>query len=180
LTIVVANTAGKKINAKTVNGGYGLLKRGLIGAYQHCAEQHLRRSLAEFDFRYSNRVRLGIDDAARAERASLGAVELGAKAIRSLAPRRTRRSDAVLWSFALAICSCPPEQKRLEAALAFAARLRRLKPTQAPVAQLDRAPDYESGGREFESLRARQLFQWLACCFADRTSTNFLSGYARG
>src|ERR1700688_4138477 len=26
----------------------------------------------------------------------------------------------------------------------------------APVAQLDRAPDYESGGREFESLRARQ------------------------
>ena len=26
---------------------------------------------------------------------------------------------------------------------------------QAPVAQLDRAPDYESGGQEFESLRAR-------------------------
>jgi hypothetical protein len=25
----------------------------------------------------------------------------------------------------------------------------------APVAQLDRAPDYESGGQEFESLRAR-------------------------
>jgi hypothetical protein len=28
---------------------------------------------------------------------------------------------------------------------------------QAPVAQLDRAPDYESGGREFESLRARHF-----------------------
>src|SRR5476651_1069048 len=28
-------------------------------------------------------------------------------------------------------------------------------PVSAPVAQLDRAPDYESGGREFESLRAR-------------------------
>ncbi len=28
---------------------------------------------------------------------------------------------------------------------------------QAPVAQLDRAPDYESGGQEFESLRARHL-----------------------
>src|SRR6201991_3768196 len=27
----------------------------------------------------------------------------------------------------------------------------------APVAQLDRAPDYESGGQEFESLRARQF-----------------------
>src|SRR5581483_9244975 len=31
----------------------------------------------------------------------------------------------------------------------------------APVAQLDRAPDYESGGQEFESLRARQSFQLL-------------------
>src|ERR1700747_3598098 len=30
-------------------------------------------------------------------------------------------------------------------------------PRKAPVAQLDRAPDYESGGQEFESLRARQL-----------------------
>ncbi len=29
----------------------------------------------------------------------------------------------------------------------------------APVAQLDRAPDYESGGQEFESLRARHSFQ---------------------
>ena len=27
----------------------------------------------------------------------------------------------------------------------------------APVAQLDRAPDYESGGQEFESLRVRHL-----------------------
>ena len=27
----------------------------------------------------------------------------------------------------------------------------------APVAQLDRASDFESEGREFESLRARQL-----------------------
>jgi hypothetical protein len=27
----------------------------------------------------------------------------------------------------------------------------------APVAQLDRAPDYESGGWEFESLRARHF-----------------------
>ena len=28
---------------------------------------------------------------------------------------------------------------------------------EAPVAQLDRAPDFESGCREFESLRARQI-----------------------
>lgn len=31
----------------------------------------------------------------------------------------------------------------------------------APVAQLDRVPGYELGGREFESLRARQLNQRL-------------------
>ena len=33
----------------------------------------------------------------------------------------------------------------------------------APVAQLDRAPDYESGGQEFESLRARHLYQRFSC-----------------
>ncbi len=31
----------------------------------------------------------------------------------------------------------------------------------APVAQLDRAPDYESGGQEFESLRVRHLSKYL-------------------
>ena len=37
------------------------------GIYQHCSERHLHRYLAEFDFRYSNRVRLGIDDVERTE-----------------------------------------------------------------------------------------------------------------
>jgi hypothetical protein len=32
----------------------------------------------------------------------------------------------------------------------------------ALVAQLDRAPDFESGGREFESLRARHEINDLA------------------
>ncbi len=32
----------------------------------------------------------------------------------------------------------------------------------APVAQLDRAPDYESGGWRFESFRVRHYFQWVA------------------
>jgi hypothetical protein len=31
--------------------------------------------------------------------------------------------------------------------------------SKAPVAQLDRVPGYEPGGREFESLRARQPFK---------------------
>ena len=44
----------------------------MIGIYQHCGEKHLHRYLAEFDFRYSNRVKLGIDDIARTELALKG------------------------------------------------------------------------------------------------------------
>ena len=42
------------------------------GVYQHCQEKHLHRYLAEFDFRYSNRVALGCHDEERAERLLLG------------------------------------------------------------------------------------------------------------
>jgi hypothetical protein len=38
------------------------------------AEKHLHRYLAEFDFRYSNRVALGVNDEARANRALKGVV----------------------------------------------------------------------------------------------------------
>jgi hypothetical protein len=44
------------------------------GVYQHCSEKHLHRYLAEFDFRYSNRVALGVSDEARAGRALNGIV----------------------------------------------------------------------------------------------------------
>jgi hypothetical protein len=37
------------------------------GVYQHCAEKHLHRYLAEFDFRYNNRIALGVNDTMRAE-----------------------------------------------------------------------------------------------------------------
>jgi len=36
--------------------------------YQHRAHNHLHRYLAEFDFRYNNRIRLGVNDLERAER----------------------------------------------------------------------------------------------------------------
>jgi hypothetical protein len=39
----------------------------------HCAEKHLHRCLSEFDFRYSNRVALGIGDGERADLAIKGA-----------------------------------------------------------------------------------------------------------
>jgi hypothetical protein len=63
---------GEKINTNTVEGYYSIFKRGMIGVYQHCGEQHLHRYLAEFDFRYSHRIKTGYDDAKRADRALLG------------------------------------------------------------------------------------------------------------
>ena len=60
------------IHTNTVEGYYSIFKRGMKGVYQHCAEKHLHRYLAEFDFRYSNRVRLGIDDENRSARALKG------------------------------------------------------------------------------------------------------------
>jgi transposase-like protein len=62
------------IHTNTVEGYFSVFKRGMKGVYQHCSEKHLHRYLSEFDFRYSNRVRLGIDDVARTDLALRGAV----------------------------------------------------------------------------------------------------------
>jgi transposase-like protein len=62
------------IHTNTVEGFYSIFKRGMKGVYQHCAEKHLHRYLSEFDFRYSNRIRLGVDDVQRTERAIKGIV----------------------------------------------------------------------------------------------------------
>jgi transposase-like protein len=55
------------VTTNTVEGHFSIFKRGMRGVYQHCGEKHLHRYLAEFDFRYSNRIALGVDDKARAE-----------------------------------------------------------------------------------------------------------------
>lgn len=57
----------------TVEELFSILKRGMYGVYQHVSEAHLHRYLSEFDFRYSNRIRLGIDDKARADLTLVGA-----------------------------------------------------------------------------------------------------------
>lgn len=49
----------------TVEGYFSIFKRGMKGIYQHCGEQHLHRYLAEYDFRYNNRTKLGVDDQQR-------------------------------------------------------------------------------------------------------------------
>jgi hypothetical protein len=66
--------AADVITTNTVEGFYSIFKRGMKGVYQHCREKHLHRYLAEFDFRYNNRIALGINDAARAETALKGIV----------------------------------------------------------------------------------------------------------
>jgi len=62
------------VHTNTVEGYFSVFKRGMRGTYQWCSEKHLHRYLAEFDFRYSNRVALGVDDNERADRALLGFV----------------------------------------------------------------------------------------------------------
>jgi transposase-like protein len=55
------------VHTNTIEGSFSIFKRGMRGVYQHCAKKHLHRYLAEFDFRYSNRVALGIGDVPRAD-----------------------------------------------------------------------------------------------------------------
>lgn len=43
------------VTTNTVEGFFGILKRGLNGVYQHVSPEHLNRYLNEFSFRYSNR-----------------------------------------------------------------------------------------------------------------------------
>jgi len=61
------------ITTNTVEGFFSIFKRGVTGVFQHVSEQHLQRYLDEFDFRYSNRIALGIDDAERTTRVLKGA-----------------------------------------------------------------------------------------------------------
>ncbi len=53
------------IHTNTVEGYYSVFKRGMKGVYQHASRDHLHRYTAEFDFRYSHRAKLGVDDVAR-------------------------------------------------------------------------------------------------------------------
>ena len=62
------------MHTNTVEGYFSIFKRGMRGVYQHCSEKHLHRYLAEFDFRYSNRAKLGVNDEARAAKAVEGVV----------------------------------------------------------------------------------------------------------
>jgi transposase-like protein len=60
------------VTTNSVEGFFGIFKRGMVGIYQHCGEQHLQRYLDEYTFRYSNRSKLGTEDAERAVLAMIG------------------------------------------------------------------------------------------------------------
>jgi transposase-like protein len=62
------------IHTQTVEGSFSIFKRGMRGVYQHCAEKHLHRYLAEFEFRYNHRIANGFDDKARSVEAIKGIV----------------------------------------------------------------------------------------------------------
>lgn len=61
------------VTTNRAEGYFSVFKKGMRGIYQHCQEKHLHRYLAEFDFRYSHRIKLGVNDHARAELALKGA-----------------------------------------------------------------------------------------------------------
>ena len=75
-------------HTNTIEGYFSILKRGIIGTYHHVSGQHLKRYLAEFDFRYNTREALGISDAERFAKAIPGIVG------KRLTYRRTDREGA--------------------------------------------------------------------------------------
>jgi transposase-like protein len=66
--------ADPSITTNQIEGFFGIFKRGMRGIYQHCGKQHLHRYLAEFDFRYTNRIATGCNDTDRADKAIAGTV----------------------------------------------------------------------------------------------------------
>ena len=67
----VDHSAGEYVrgtaHSNTVENYFSILKRGITGTFLHVSEAHLGRYLAEFDFRYSNRAGLGVNDTQRTD-----------------------------------------------------------------------------------------------------------------
>lgn len=61
-------------HTNTVESYFATLKRGITGTYHHVSQQHLKRYLAEFDFRYNERSALGVEDRERAAKVLKGIV----------------------------------------------------------------------------------------------------------
>jgi hypothetical protein len=58
VSLETVNHAAKEYargDVNTVEGMFGVFKRGMVGVYQHRGEQHFQRYLDEFTFRFNNR-----------------------------------------------------------------------------------------------------------------------------
>ena len=75
---------GGFMHTNTVENYFSILKRGITGTYHHVSQQHLKRYLAEFDFRYNERAKLEVSDRERMEKSIGGIVG------KRLTYRRTR------------------------------------------------------------------------------------------
>jgi transposase-like protein len=64
----------RHVHTNTIEGFFSIFKRGMRGIYQHCSKDHLHRYLHEFDFRYSNRIAVGVNNTSRADRLLKGVV----------------------------------------------------------------------------------------------------------
>lgn len=62
------------VHTNTIEGYFSIMKRGIVGVYHHVSPQHLKRYLAEYDFRYNERSGLNVTDAERATKAVKGVV----------------------------------------------------------------------------------------------------------
>lgn len=72
------------VHTNSAEGYFSIFKRGMRGVYQHCKEKHLHRYLAEYDFRYTHRVKLGYTDG---ERATLAVKNASGKRLTYRQPR---------------------------------------------------------------------------------------------
>ena len=61
-------------DTNTIEAYFSILKRGIVEIYHHVSQRHLKRYLAEFDFRHNRRIALGINDVMRAESLVAGIV----------------------------------------------------------------------------------------------------------
>jgi len=93
------------VHTNKIEGVFSIFKRGMKGVYQHCAEKQLHRYLAEFDFRYNNCMKLGINDTMRAETASKG---VGGKRLNT-----SSRRFSLSFIAAKALCQLPLQQSDL-------------------------------------------------------------------
>lgn len=80
-------------HTNTIEGYFSILKRGINGVYHHVSQEHLKRYLAEFDFRYNERAALGVDDVERTERALMG---VKGKRLTYATPRRAKPEKSAL------------------------------------------------------------------------------------